>query len=169
MKIYKVLLIFILALNTSNCFYGIGRIAPREYVEHNFEITDKKYSFENPKDFLNPPSYSKQDIIDKWGEPSKTGVYNNCNYIAYRDGFTWNFIGIGIFLLPIPILIFPTGFDEKKVYFIDDKALAYSQNFNEETHFFGYFCGDRDCKFQFGKTYHYSENEAKLIKCRSPK
>ncbi|EOQ94828.1 hypothetical protein LEP1GSC195_0925 [Leptospira wolbachii serovar Codice str. CDC] len=169
MKIYNVLLIIFLTFYTLNCFFGVGRIAHKEYVKHSFEITDKKNSFEWPKDFRNPPSYTKEDIIDKWGEPSKTGIYNNCNYIAYRDGFTWNIIGAVIFILPVPILIFPTGFDEKKIYFIDGKSFVYSQNSLQDTHFFGYFCGDRDCKLQFGKTYRYSENEAKLLKCIGPK
>ncbi|WP_208861248.1 hypothetical protein [Leptospira neocaledonica] len=143
------------------------RFAPREHVSDTFEINDKKISFERPKDFRNPPSYSKNDIVAKWGQPSKTGFRDNCSYITYRDGFTWNVIGIIILIIPIPILIFPTGFDEKKIYFLDDKNIAYSENFYNDTHFFGYLCDDRSCRFQFGKTYHYSENERKLLQCVS--
>ncbi|MBM9547440.1 hypothetical protein JWG40_10465 [Leptospira sp. 201903074] len=145
------------------------RFAPTEHIEENLEINDKKYSFISPKDYKNPPSYSKNDIIDKWGKPDYSGFHENCNYITYRDGFKWNFITIVILIIPIPILIFPTGFDEKKIYFLDDKSMAYSENYRIDSHFFGYLCDDRSCRLQFGKTYHYNENEAKLAKCKTSK
>ena len=168
MKIYNCLILITLTINTLNCFYGIMRFGPAEHIDNTFELSEKKYTFKSPKDYRNPTSYSKKDIIDKWGEPSAIGNHHNCTFFTYRDGLNWNFITIVVLIIPIPILIFPTGFDEKKIYFIEDKNFAYSEYFNQDTHFFGYLCDDRSCRFQRGKTYHYNENEAKLLKCKNP-
>ncbi|MCT8334037.1 hypothetical protein NUH30_10155 [Leptospira sp. 85282-16] len=169
MKRFNYIILLIQLINALNCIYGIGRIAPAKHIGGNFEITDKRYVFEHPTDFRNPPSYSKNDIIKKWGEPSNTGTHNSCQYITYRDGFTWNIIGVIIFIIPIPILIFPTGFDEKRIYFFDDKSIAYSKNLHRDSHFFGYFCGDRPCQFKFGKSNYSVSNETELVRCGNPK
>ncbi|EMY62563.1 hypothetical protein [Leptospira terpstrae] len=42
MKRLNYIILMILLINTLNCLYGIGRIAPTKHVGGNFEITDKK-------------------------------------------------------------------------------------------------------------------------------
>lgn len=64
MNQFNYTMLLILLIDTLNCLYGI-RIAPTKDVGGHFEITEKKYVFEHPTDFRNPPLYSK-NIDDLW-------------------------------------------------------------------------------------------------------
>ncbi|TGL46287.1 hypothetical protein EHQ55_16735 [Leptospira meyeri] len=163
---FRLLFIFTLVPLTSfHCFYGIARIGSTEWVDESFEITEERKKFNNATDFRNPPVYSKDDIITKWGEPSKSGKDVVCDYIAYRDGFEWTFIGAVVWIIPIPLLILPTGFDYIKVYFKDEKSVGLTRPTYDATHAIGYGCGDNSCGFIRGQTSDYRSRRKKPTVC----
>ncbi|WP_244279895.1 hypothetical protein [Leptospira brenneri] len=165
MKFHLLTALITISLTSIHCFYGIARIGSTEWVDESFEITEERKKFKNATDFRNPPVYSKADIIAKWGEPSKSGTDKVCDYIAYRDGFEWTFIGAAIWIIPIPVLILPTGFDYVKIYFKDEKSVGLTKPHYDTTHAIGYGCGDNSCGFARGRTSDYRYRKQKPTVC----
>ncbi|MCW7470210.1 hypothetical protein [Leptospira kanakyensis] len=165
MKTRLLFMFTLFSLTSINCFYGVARFGSTEWVNESFEITEERKIFKHATDFRNPPVYSKADIIAKWGEPSTSGKEAVCDYIAYRDGFEWNIIGAMIWIIPIPLLILPTGFDYIRIYFKDEKSVGLTTAHYAETHAIGYVCGDNSCGFIRGQTSDYRSRRKKPTVC----
>ncbi|EMJ85780.1 hypothetical protein [Leptospira meyeri] len=156
----------LISLTSIQCFYGIARIGSTEWVNESFEITEERKKIKHATDFRNPPIYSKADIIAKWGEPSNIGKDVVCDYIAYRDGLEWNFIGVIVGFIPIPLLIFPSGFDYIKIYFKEEKSVGLTKPYYNTTHSYGYKCDHNNfCSIAFGRTSDYQYRQRKPTVC----
>ena len=146
------LLIFLLLLPFLQGCAGlaVGTLGTFEAEKKSFQLNESKNSYKiNFFDDLES-DFTKEELINSWGDPDSYRVNGNCEVLTYYDGYTWS--GVGVFLLVIPIpLVVPTGHDENRLYFVDGKFSRMVSEYGEVKHALGYMCGGDGCRWLSGR------------------
>lgn len=95
----------------------------------------------NRKKIYSGPTYSREEIVELWGEPNSKYIRDRIEYWKYQNEIGFSGVLVGI-IIPIPIML-PTGYRHTVLSFDANYLESISYEISDITH--GIFCALSIC------------------------
>jgi hypothetical protein len=143
----RIALVIPLLLLLNGCAgLAVGTFGTHEAFASQFQLKAERNEFE----YVGSEKYTKEEVIELWGEPDRKEVDGDYHTLMYYDGRAWSGVGAFVVILPIP-LVLPTDRLEQTFYFKENTSVGVVRQYGEIKNVYGYMCGSNECSFVAGR------------------
>ena len=145
---YRAVIIVFSALLLSGCVgLAVGTYGKKEWARADFRLAKERNQFSFEK---RDTPYTKEEIIEYWGEPDSVDNFKECKVLIYKDGTSWAGAGAFVGIVPVPLAV-PTGTYKNRFYLQNNSAIGLIQEYGEVDRAVGYTCGSNECATSAGE------------------